>query len=192
MCPVLENDIWQVGTRMRVVPFTLDAKLPVLLPHNHRLTLLIMREAHKHSHRRQDGTVARFRCLGFWTVRAGQLAKLIVDRCVTCRKLYHKLLSQRMGDIPEERLEDPYAWGYVQMDMCGPYKCRGDVNRRTTKKIWGIIIEDSNSGAVHMDILKDYSAGAVIESLHRFGSVKGWPGVICTGPGSQLEWGILV
>ena len=172
---------------MRVVPFTLDAKLPALLPHKHRLTLLIMRYAHKHSHLRQDGTVARFRCEGFWTVKAGTLAKSIVDGCVTCRKLYHKLLSQQMGEIPEERLQNPYAWSYVQMDLFGPYKCRGDVNPRTSKKTWGLVIEDSNSGAVHLDVVKDYSSGAVIESLRRFGSIRGWPGVISTDPGSQLE-----
>ncbi len=188
LCPVLgEDGIWRVGSRMRVIPFTLDAKLPSLLPHNHRLSLLIMRKAHEHSHLRQDGTVARFRCEGFWTVRAGQLAKTIVDNCVTCRKLYHKLLSQKMGDIPEERLQDPHAWSYVQMDLFGPYKCRGDVNPRTSKKTWGLVIEDTNSGAVHLDVVKDYSAGAVIESLRRFGSLRGWPGVICSDPGSQLE-----
>ena len=92
-----------------------------------------------------------------------------------------------MGEIPEERLENLYAWAYCQMDLVGPFKCCSDVNIRVDKKIWGIVIEDSNSGAVHLDVVSDYSAQAVIFSLHRFGSVRGWPGVICTDPGSQLE-----
>ena len=49
------------------------------------------------------------------------------------------------------------------------------------------VIEDSNSGAVHLDIVSDYSAQSVIACLLRFGSLRGWPGVICTDPGSQLE-----
>ena len=126
--------VWRVGSRMRVVPFTLDAQLPALLPYNHRVTLLLMLKAHNHCHLRQDGTVARFRCLGFWSVRCGSLAKCIVDKCVTCRELDHRTLQQQMGDIPEERLKDPSAWAYCQLDLFGPFSCRGDVNPRTTKK----------------------------------------------------------
>ena len=188
LCPMLDEDgIWRVGSRLKVVPFTLDAKLPALLPNKHRITLLVMRKAHQHSHLRQDGTVARFRCDGFWTIRSGNLAKSIVEKCVTCRELDHRTLKQQMGSIPEDRLNDPFAWSYCQLDLFGPFKCRGDVNARTTKKTWGVIVEDTNSGAVHLDIVQDYSAPAVILSLRRFGSLRGWPGVINTDPGSQLE-----
>ena len=188
LCPSIDNDgVVRVGSRMRVVPFTLDAQLPALLPHTHRITHLIMLEAHNHSHLRQDGTVARFRCLGFWTVRCGNVAKRIVDKCVTCRTLDNRLLQQQMGDIPDERLSDLSAWAYCQLDLLGPFSCRGDVNPRTTKKTWGVVIEDTNSGAVYLDIVKDYSAPAVILTLRRFGSLRGWPAVISTDPGSQLE-----
>ena len=188
LCPKIDGEgVWRVGSRMRVVPFTLDAQLPALLPYDHRVTLLLMLKAHNHCHLRQDGTVARFRCLGFWSVRCGNLAKRIVDKCVTCRELDHRTLQQQMGDIPEERLKDPSAWAYCQLDLFGPLSCRGDVNPRTTKKTWGVVIEDMNSGAVHLDIVQDYSASAVILSLRRFGSLRGWPGVINSDPGSQLE-----
>ena len=146
-----------------------------------------MLKAHNHSHLRQDGTIARFRCLGFWTVRCGNVAKSIVDKCVTCRKLDNRTLQQQMGDIPDERLTDLSAWAYCQLDLLGPFSCRGEVNPRTTKKTWGVVIEDTNSGAVHLDIVQDYSAPAVILSLRRFGSLRGWPAVINTDPGSQLE-----
>ena len=49
------------------------------------------------------------------------------------------------------------------------------------------MIEDVNSGAVHLDVVSDYSATAVLVSLRRFGSLRGWPGVIQSDPGSQLE-----
>ena len=111
LAPVVDElGIWKVGSRMSVVPFTIDAQLPALLPPKHRVTLLIMQHAHKHSHRAQDGTVARFRAIGFWTVRCGHIAKNVYDKCVTCRKLNHKTLQQQMGDFPEDRLKDPVAW----------------------------------------------------------------------------------
>ena len=50
-----------------------------------------------------------------------------------------------------------------------------------------MVIEDSNSGAVYIDVVQDYSTPAVLMTLRRFGSIRGWPGVISTDPGSQLE-----
>ena len=58
----------------------------------------------------------------------------------------------------------------------------GDVNPRTTKKTWAVVIEDANSGAVHLDIVQDYSTQAVLMTLRRFGALRGWPGVICSDP----------
>ena len=43
-----------------------------------------------------------------------------------------------------------------------------------------------NSGAVHIDIVLDYSAEAVLLTLRRFGALRGWPGVMQSDPGSQL------
>ena len=188
LAPVVDKiGTWRVGSRMSVVPFTIDAQLPALLPPKHRVTLLIMQHAHAHSHRAQDGTVARFRAIGFWTIRCGHLAKNVYDKCVTCRKLNHKTLHQKMGDLPEDRLKDPVAWGYCQMDLAGPVECCGDVNRRTSKKTWIMVVEDVNSGAVYIDVVEDYSAKGVLKSMRRFGANRGWPGVISSDPGSQLE-----
>ena len=150
---------------MRFVPFTLDAKLQLYCC----CPKIIMEKSHQHSHLLQDGTVARLRYEGFWTVRCRHLAKKVVDKCVNCRKVTHRLLTQRMGEIQE--------------DLFGPFLCRGDVNPRS-KKTWAMIIEDCNAGAVHLDVVTNYSAQAVISSLHSFASLRG---VICTDPGSQLE-----
>ena len=169
------------------VPFTVDGRLPIIVPTNQIITLRIMREAHQFSHSGHDGTLSRFWMEGFWTFRAGQLAKSVKNNCIPCRKLLKKPLFQPMGEIPFERMTQLVAWGYCQMDLFGPFNCRGDVNPRTNKKTWGMVIEDTNSGAVHLDIVQDYSTTAVLASLRRFGSLRGWPSIICSDPGSQLE-----
>ena len=189
LAPTLDEDgVWRVGSRVRQhVPFTLDSKLPVLLPTDHIITLQIMRNSHRHSHVAHDGTLCRFRMEGYWAVRAGVLAKKVASACVPCRKNAAKTLSQPLGEIPAEQLKQPVAWGHCQLDLFGPYHCRGDVNPRTTKKTWGMVVEDVNSGAVHLDVVTDYSTNAVLLTLRRFGSLRGWPGELRSDPGSQLE-----
>lgn len=59
------------------VPFTLDHKLLVIPPSEHKITLLIMRGSHISCHSGQDGTFIRFRAKGCWTTGGGQFAKNI-------------------------------------------------------------------------------------------------------------------
>ena len=189
LAPVLDEDgVWRVGSRLRnFVPFTFDNKLPAILPPDSKLTTLIMEDSHQFCHGGQDSTLSRFRSEGFWTLKGGCVAKRIKRSCVPCRKVDHKLLFQPMGEFSGDILKEPVAWGVCQMDMSGPHHCRGDVNPRTTKKTWIIVIVDVNSGAVHLDIVQDYSTAAVLLSMRRFGALRGWPGEIHTDPGSQLE-----
>ena len=189
LAPTLDCDgLWRVGNRIRHhVPFTMDSKLPFILPTHHIITTLIMRGAHHHSHFAHDGTLCRFRLEGYWAVRAGLLAKKVASACITCHKSSNKTMLQPLGEIPLDQMKEPMAWGHCQMDMMGPILCRSDVNPRVRKKTWGLVIEDVNSGAVHLDVVSDYSTNAVLMSLRRFGSLRGWPGTIQSDPGSQLE-----
>ena len=196
LSPHLGDDgLWRIGERLKNhVPFTRDNKMPVILPPSHRLALLVMRDAHQFSHAGQDGTLSHFRMNGFWTVRAGHLAKRVKTRCVPCRKVDGKLMSQVMGGIPKERFSDLKPWAYCQVDLFGPITCRGDANSRATKKTWCLIVEDANSGGVYLDVVSNYSADAVLMTIKRFGSLRGWPSLIQSDPGSQLvsAGGILV
>ena len=82
----------------------------------------------------------------------------------------------------------------MELDLFGPMVCCSEVNKRTSKKVWEIVIVDSNSGALHCDIVLDYSTQEVLKSIRRFENLQGWPAVIKSDPGSQLKSaaGILV
>ena len=123
---------------------------------------------------------------GFWTVQATRLAKAIKSKCVICRFLDKTPILQTMGTIPEHQLVQPVAWGHVEIDLFGPFVCRSDVQKRSTCKVWGMVMVDRNSGAVHCDVVRDYSAQELIKSLRRFASIRGWPSAVYSDPGSQL------
>ena len=95
-------------------------------------------------------------------------------------------MGQVMGSVPKSQLVEPVAWGHVEMDLFGPYSCRSEVNKRSTCKIWGIVLVDRNSGGTHCDIVSDYSSQETIKSLRRFASLRGWPVKVFSDPGSQL------
>ena len=183
-----EKSIWRVGSRMvEFTPFTLDQKPPAFLPRHSKFTVLLMEKAHRRKHSGVEETVAQFRLQGYWTTQASKLAKKVKSECITCRRLDKKPMIQEMGNIPKDLLVNQVAWGHVEMDLFGPFSCRSEVNKRATKKVWGLVIVDCNSGAVHCDIVLDYSAEETLKALRRFASLRGWPSVISSDPGSQLE-----
>ena len=155
LAPFLDLDgIWRVGLRVReYAPFTIDRKPPAFLPHDSRLTKLIMEEAHSKKHSGIVDTVSQFRLMGFWTTKASCLAKSVKSRCVICRYLDRSPIHQIMGGIPESQLSDQVVWGHVELDLFRPFLCRSDVNKRSSLKVWGMIIVDRNSGALHVDIV---------------------------------------
>lgn len=184
-----ENGVWRVGTRMNsCIPFTNDGRPPILLPFNHRVTWLLMLQVHKDAGDvGAEATLAAFRQRGYWVPQGGKMAKSLRSKCVPCRKLDAACQKIPLGPIPDARLAQPVAWGRTELDLFGPYWCRGETDPRKKVKVWGIIMEDKNSTALHLDIVSGYSTDDVLAALRRFASVRGWPAVITSDPGSQLE-----
>ena len=151
-----DEGIWRVGLRLRdYAPFTVDKKPPMFLPNRSRLTLLLMEHAHQQKHSGVEETVARFRMNGFWTTQAGKVAKSVKAKCIVCRYLDKNALCQTMGSHAAKPLVSPMAWGHIEIDLFGPFSCRSDTNKRSTKKTWAMVIVDRHSGPVHIDIVAD-------------------------------------
>ena len=95
-------------------------------------------------------------------------------------------MTQTMGHRVMEFSQKPSVWKHVEIDLKGPFLCSGEKNPRVTLKKWAAVIEDVYSGAVHCDVVDDYSAAAVIATIRKFVALRGWPTVVSSDAGSQL------
>ena len=91
-----------------------------------------------------------------------------------------------MGRLPLERLKPAPPWNAVEIDLFGPFEIRDEVNKRRTGKAYGVIFVCLPSTAVHLDIANDYSTNAFLIVFRRFVSLRGFPGIIYSGSGSQI------
>ena len=91
-----------------------------------------------------------------------------------------------MADFPK-RMDQGEVWEYVRLDLMGPFQVRLEVNSRSQMKVWGMVLEDAGVGGVHLEMLRGCSAAEVMVALRRFGSIKGWPAIVQTDPGSKVE-----
>ena len=186
--PKLDDEgFWIVGTRLQNNnPMSLDGKPQRLMPYHDYITHLIMKRAHEQSgHRGRDATLARFR-QSFWVPRGSKLASCVKNKCQLCKLREPKLLSQQMGMLPEDRLKPGPPFTKVMVDLFGPYKVRGEVQKRTSGKAYGVIFTDMVMRAVHIEVAFGYDTKSFLLALQRFASVRGWPETLYSDPGSQL------
>jgi hypothetical protein len=178
---------WVVGTRLHHNnPMSHDGKPQKLMPYHHHITQLIMKAAHEQSgHRGRDATLARFR-QSFWVPRGGKLSSSAKNNCQLCKLREPKLLGQQMGMLPEDRLVPGPPFTRVMVDLFGPYRVRGEVQRRISGKAYGVIFTDMVMRAIHIEVAFGYDTKSFLLALQRFASVRGWPEILYSDPGSQL------
>ncbi|XP_067939577.1 uncharacterized protein [Watersipora subatra] len=188
--PVINKDgIWVIGEQMgdnNPLQQGSDDPPLKLLPTNHPYTRLLMDEAHTEGgHRGRDATLARFRH-AYWTPQGTKLAKSVKTNCRLCKIRDPQLLTQEMGKLPKGRLTPALPFSQIVLDLFGPFPVRGEVQKRTTGKAWGVIFTDLASRAVHIEAVFGYDTSSFILALRRFTNIRGWPSVIYSDPGSQL------
>ena len=137
-------------------------------------------------HPGRDATVAAFR-KSYYCPHVVKIVKSIVQRCYMCKRIRKRMVTQKMGPIPELRLKPSPPFTHVVLDLFGPYSIRGEVNKRSTSKAWGVIIVDLVSRAAHIEVTVGYDTQSFLLALRRFAAVRGWPSIIFSDPGSQLK-----
>ena len=91
-----------------------------------------------------------------------------------------------MGLLPEVRLKPAPAFNHVMLDLFGPYTVRGEVQKCTSDKAYGVMFTDLAMRAVHIEAVFGYNTSNFLMALSRFASLRGWPEMIYSDPGSQL------
>ena len=95
-------------------------------------------------------------------------------------------MSQVMAPLPSERLKPAPMWYYTALDLFGYFEIRGEVNKRSVGKSYGVIFTCLLTRAVYVDISSDYSTDAFLLTFRRFVSLRGYPSKIFSDVGSQL------
>lgn len=118
---VLSTDgVLRVGERLKQAKIDLSKEL-CIIPHNHTIAMLIVREIHNVSHLGTEWVLSRVRAK-YWITKARSVIKKVPRNCLICKKLYASPCQQRMADLPSERLEySKLPFTYVGLDCLGTF-----------------------------------------------------------------------
>ena len=158
-----------------------ETKFPALLPGNHQLIDLIIKETHeKDLHNGRKSTLNEVR-LKFLATRGRQKVKKVIKECNTCMryesKHYQYPAPPQLSDF---RVEGSEAFESVGTDLAGPLLTEYTPGEKETHKVWIVIFTCSLSRAVHLEIMQNMGAEQFIMKLRRFISRRGKPNLMIT------------
>jgi transposase InsO family protein len=158
--------------------------LPVLA-RDHRLSELYVRATHKEGHEGAVATLHRSR-RKVWITNGQALADSVRARCTECRLKTKKCMEQRMGPLPNHRVEVGAIFQSVAVDLSGPIEYQGTVNKRQVGKGWGVVFVCTTTSAVHIEFVDNYSTDSFLMALRRFMCLRGTPSRFQSDRGEQL------
>ena len=188
LCPVIREDgvVVVTGRVEKWFKYRYDDEELVVLPYNHRLSRLFAEYIHMDGgHLGVAATVSKIR-LRVWIPKVRKLVQSIRSRCIFCNKRNKLPQEQNMVTLPIERLKPSPAWDSTSLDFFGPVEVRGEANKRSRGKAYGVLFNCLVSRAVYVDVATDYMTEEFLLVLRRFVSLRGYPSKVFSDPGSQL------
>lgn len=190
LCVFLDNDgVIRVGGRLKnAVGLTYDQKHPVLIPHKSSISKLIIREVHFETfHAGPKLLEAKIR-QKFWITNCKSTITSVLKECSLCAIYKPKLLTQRMGDLPQARVSEvkkPFT--NCAIDFAGPIRTKTSKLRNSKiVKSSIVIFVCLATKALHIDAVSDLTAQSFIAALRRFVSRKGTVENIFSDNGTNL------
>ena len=139
--PRMKDNVIVVGGRAeRWMTGTWNKQEFILLPGESHIAEIIVREVHEEGgHLGEEATVSKTRSR-YWIIGAKKMVKKMIRKCTKCKLKLKKLEGQQMSTLPMERLKPCPAFTYVRVDYFGPFKIKGEVQKRVTGKCFGVLL----------------------------------------------------
>ena len=103
----------------------------------------------------------------------------VIRRCTTCGLHNAKPSTQRVGQLPKERVEASRVFEHVGLDYAGPFFLKlGNTRKPTFVKCLHLLFVCKSVKAVHLELVSDLTTEAFLSNLKRFVARRGIPSTI--------------
>jgi len=182
-----EKGMLRVGGRLQHSNVHEETKHQIILPSNNTLTNLIV--SHYHLTNLHAGFQLLWASLQrrFWIVRARDVIRHQIRKCVICRRVRAETASQLMGSLPSARVNPGKPFNQTGLDFAGPFNIKpfkGRGNR--TFKCYFVIFICLATKAVHLESVGEMTTEAFIGSLKRFVARRGLCSKLFSDCGTNL------
>ncbi|XP_057333725.1 uncharacterized protein LOC130672928 [Microplitis mediator] len=169
-----EVGILRVGGRLNHASIPEDQRHPILLPAQHHITRLIIREEHvRLLHAGPQATLYSVRQT-YWPLDARNVTRKIIHSCISCFRVKPRLADHSTGCLPKYRVSHSRPFLRTGVDYCGPLFIKEKRFRNRNKiKVYVAIYVCLSTKAVHLELVCDLTTEAFLASLKRLFARRG-------------------
>ncbi|XP_072010850.1 uncharacterized protein [Engystomops pustulosus] len=175
--PFIDADgLLRVGGRLNEARIDFEGKHPILIPGHHHISYLLVRHYHEQvKHQGRLFTEGALRAAGLWIVGAKRCVSKFIFKCVTCRKLRGIFKTQKMANLPSDRLSTEPPFTNVGLDVFGPWfvVTRQTRGGQANSKRWAVLFTCMSVRAVHIEVIESMDTSSFINALRRFIAIRG-------------------
>lgn len=186
--PIIDSDgLLRVGGRLQNSSVSYNAKHPIILPSQHKLSKLLIQQLHKTHLHAGVGLLSNILRQNFWIIQGKKLIKSCVNKCITCRKFSSASHNQLMSALPQERVTLSRPFANCGLDYAGPITLKFNPGRGTkTTKGYIALFVCMATKAYHLEAVSDMTSDAFVAALRRFVARRGVPFCIFSDHGSNF------
>ena len=168
-----KDGLLQVGGRLHNAPIDDSAKFPILIPSRHKLSELIIHDAHVrvlHSGLQSTITCIRER---FWITCIRQRVKSLLRGCVVCKRVMGKpYRSPIPAPLQASRITLTRPFSVCGVDFTG---CLYVKAPRSENKVYVCLFTCAVTRAIHLELVKDLSVHSFLLAFRRFAGRRSLP-----------------
>ncbi|XP_055840968.1 uncharacterized protein LOC129908493 [Episyrphus balteatus] len=168
-----EEGLIRVGGRLEASSLPYDAKHPILIPHDHPFSKLLLASIHEDNNHVGPQTLLSIARQSVWPVKGKMLARSIFHKCVQCARASPKLLTQQIGNLPTHRIQPARPFINTGVDFCGPVSTHYKIRGKKPQKSYIAIFCCFSTKACHLELVTDLTAQGFIGALKRFMAKRG-------------------
>ena len=172
LSPMVDNDgLVRVGGRLQRTSLSYEESHPLILPSSHHVSSVLIKYYHeKVQHQGRHFTLGLIRSSGFWIVGSKRAVNSAINNCIKCKKLRGRQQTQKMADLPIDRLTPAPPFSYVGLDVFGPWlvSARRTRGGMANSKRWAVLFTCLTTRAIHIEVIESMDASCFINALRRF------------------------
>lgn len=125
----------------------------------------------------------------YWIVRARQLVRSVIHKCVRCTRERALSPEQLMGNLPDYRVtRTARPFVHTGVDYAGPMTVRSTIGCGSKNhKVYIAIFICMNTKAIHIELVSDYSSNAFLAAYQRFVARRGIPTAMYSDNGTNFK-----
>ncbi|XP_055614291.1 uncharacterized protein LOC129760657 [Uranotaenia lowii] len=182
-----ENDVIRMSGRLEAAEWlSYDARNPVILPRDSRITYLILDWYHRQHRHANNETVVNEVRQRFYVARLRvQIQTLSRKTCMWCKVYKARPVAPQMAPLPKVRVTpNVRPFSFTGIDYFGPYYIK--IGRAVAKR-WVVLFTCLTVRAIHLEIAASLSTDSCKKAIRRFIARRGAPEEIYTDHGTNFK-----